>query len=169
MSDTPGPIHRYLCGSLYVGGGLAMATAGATALCGDQPGAALQLAGGLAVAIVGGAVVRESRRQSQLDATCGAPASAVERPTTTVRRAASSVEDATRRASPTQQDLAFRPAWLSTTSVCVATRSAQMADICLASLCSPRQPAGLVPVDESAPLGMGRPVGTSQRSWAEPL
>jgi hypothetical protein len=109
VRDTPGPLHRYVCGGMYVALGLAMATAGATALYGGDPGALLELAGGLAVAIAGGALIRECRRQGQLDATVAAPVLAVERPKATMRRPVSSVEDATCR-SLAQQDPAFRPA-----------------------------------------------------------
>jgi len=90
MTDTPNPIHRYLCGGVYVVAGLAMAISGATGLYGNQPGALLELPGGLVVAVLGGAVIRECRRQSHLDATVGTPLPAAEHPAATMRGRASS-------------------------------------------------------------------------------
>ena len=87
MTDTPGPFHHYLCSGMYVAAGLAMASSGAMGLCGDNPGAFLALPGGLVVAALGSAVIRECRRQGLLDATVGTPVPAVERrPTATMRR-----------------------------------------------------------------------------------
>ncbi len=109
MTDTPNPIHRYLCGGVYVVAGLAMATSGAAGLYGNNPGALLELPGGLVVAVLGSAVIRECRRQSHLDAAVGTPVPAVEHPTATMRRRASS-RSGVGRASRTQPDFAFRPA-----------------------------------------------------------
>jgi hypothetical protein len=109
MTDTPNPIHRYLCGGVYVVAGLAMATSGATGLYGNQPGALLELPGGLVVAVLGSAVIRECRRQSHLDATVGNRLPAVGHPTATIRRPASS-RRGVGRASRTQPDVACRPA-----------------------------------------------------------
>jgi hypothetical protein len=97
MTETRGPIQRYLCGGMYVAAGFAMAISAANGLYGHRPETILQLVGGLAVAIAGGAVVRECRRQGQLDATIGNPAPATDRPVATVLMRGTSVEDATFR------------------------------------------------------------------------
>ena len=90
MTKTHGPIRRYLCGGTYVAAGLAMAISGAIGLYGSHPGALLELPGGLVVAVLGGAVIRECRRQSRLDVTAGTPVPAGERPPTRIPRLASS-------------------------------------------------------------------------------
>jgi hypothetical protein len=94
MTETRGPIQRYLCGGVYVAAGFAMAISAANGLYGDRPETLLQFVGGLAVAIAGGAVVRECRRQGQLDAAIGTPAPAIDRPVATVLVRGASVEDA---------------------------------------------------------------------------
>jgi hypothetical protein len=109
MADPPGPIRRYLCGGMYGALGLAMATAGAMALLGGDPGALLELAGGLAICVAGSATIWECRRQGQLDATVATPVVAVERPKATMQRPVSSAEDSSWR-SQAQKDHAFRPA-----------------------------------------------------------
>ena len=97
MTETRGPIQRYLCGVVYLAAGLAMAISAANGLSGNRPGIILQLVGGLAVAIAGGAVVRECRRQGQLAAAIETSAPAVDRPAAAIRMRGAAVEEATFR------------------------------------------------------------------------
>jgi hypothetical protein len=103
MTDTSGLFQRYACGGLYMAAGFAMAVSGALESSGDRP--LVQVVGGLAVGFIGGAVVRESRRQGQLGAASPSLVVAMNCPVPTIRVCTSAIRAMPLRRRPTRDDL----------------------------------------------------------------